>query len=174
MNILKKQSVAWIITIVMVLAAVGIGRAKNSGQGGPQPGGGPPAGGTSYVWDDAGVLSSRTRQTLDDRNSRLLKDCDAIIGVATCRYDGDDLGGYAIKLADEMGLGGYDMIVVLDVKGDDYWLVQGADLVRYFTDQDCSDYAWSYMEDSFAKGDYDSAVLSLTQALEDWYRQADY
>lgn len=162
MKILKKQSVAWLITLVMIAAAIGIGFSK-------RPDTSPS--GSSYIWDDAGVLSSRTKQTLNKRNDRLLKDCDAIIGVATCNYNGDDLGSYAMQLGDQMGLGGYDMIVVLDISGDNYWLLQGTNLVSYFTDQDCSDYAWTYMETPFSKGDYDNAVLSLTQALENWYRQ---
>jgi hypothetical protein len=41
--------------------------------------------------------------------------------------------------------------------------------VDRFTDDDCSTYAYSYMEQAFARGDYDSAVLSLTQALAQWY-----
>ena len=59
--------------------------------------------------------------------------------------------------------------VVLDISGENYWLVQGAGLVGQFTDQDCSDYAWDYMEADFAAGDYDGAVLSLVDALCQWY-----
>jgi hypothetical protein len=79
------------------------------------------------------------------------------------------LGSYAIQYADSIGLGENDFIVVLDISGDNYWLVQGSALVNRFTDDDCSTYAYSYMEQDFARGDYDSAVLSLTQALAQWY-----
>ena len=65
--------------------------------------------------------------------------------------------------------GGYDMIVALDISGDNYWLVQGDDIRRDFTDNDCSNYAYDYMEDYFVRGMYDDAVLELTAALEDWY-----
>ena len=53
--------------------------------------------------------------------------------------------------------------------GENYWLLQGNDIRRDFTDQDCSDYAYDYMEDYFARGMYDDAVLALTEALEIWY-----
>ena len=63
-----------------------------------------------------------------------------------------------------MGLGGYDMIVVLDISGDNYWLLLGDSLTS-----DCSGYASEYMEYWFVRGDYDNAVLDLTEALERWY-----
>ena len=74
-----------------------------------------------------------------------------------------------MECAEKMGLGGYDFIVALDIAGENYWLIQGDDLRRDFTDDDCSDYAYDYMEDLFAVGLYDDAVLELTEALEAWY-----
>ena len=71
-NVFKKQGVAWVFTIVMVFAAIGIGYAKapfNS----PVPEPAPPqtippdysetvpsASADSFVWDNARVLSDRT------------------------------------------------------------------------------------------------------------------
>lgn len=167
MNMLKKQGVAWIITVVLIAAAVGIGQAKAPVSRSPET-----VTSAYYVYDvydDADVLSNSTVITLSDRNQQLLNDLDVVIAVVTCNYGRDDLGSYAIDYADDIGLGGNDMIVVLDISGDNYWLVQGANLVSDFTDDDCSNYAWDYMEAYFARGDYDSAVLSLTEALADWY-----
>lgn len=167
-----RQAVAWFVTSLMVVAAIGIGYGKAHASKVPEPAPGLQQGpGTfpSYVRDGAGVLSDRTERELYDRSLRLYGDYGVVIGVVTCNYGRDDLYDYALDRAGEMGLGGYDFIVVLDIRGDNYWLVQGADLVRYFTDDDCADYAWDYMEQAFAGGDYDSAVLKLTKALEDWY-----
>lgn len=108
-------------------------------------------------------------RTLDQRNQRLDERYGVVIGVVTFNYGRDDLGSFALKCAENMGLGGCDMIVVLDISGDNYWLLQGNDLRRDFTDQDCSDYACDYMEDYFVRGMYDDAVLDLTEALEAWY-----
>ena len=87
----------------------------------------------------------------------------------TCNYGRDDLYDYALQCVGDMGLGGYDMLVALDISGENYWLLQGNDLRRDFTDNDCSNYAYDYMENSFARGMYDDAVLDLTGALEEWY-----
>lgn len=162
MNILKKQGVAWVLTIVMIAAAVGIGQAK------ARPGG-LDAGSAAYVYDDAGVLSASAEKKLTRRGEQLWDDLGVVIAVVTCNYGYSDLYSYAMDYAGSIGLGGYDFIVVLDISGDNYWLVQGADLTEWFTDDDCGDYAWNYMEAYFARGDYDNAVLSLTEALENWY-----
>lgn len=183
-SVFKKQGVAWCLTALMIVAAVGIGYAK-AVVGNPIPDvpqATPPVSDTvpsdlqvgpgafpSHVQDNAGVLSDRTVRELDQRNLRLYGNYGVVIGVITCNYGRDDLDSYAIKRAEDMGLSGRDFIVALDISGDNYWLIQGADLVYDFTDEDCADYAWDYMEDYFAVGLYDDAVLSLTEALENWY-----
>jgi uncharacterized membrane protein YgcG len=190
MGALKKQSVAWVVALVMIVAAIAVGQArKPSGAAtgsapaptvSASPGGAPAAPASpavtqavpdtsSYICDEAGVLSDSTEKTLAQRNQKLLSQSNAVIAVVTTNYGKSDLGSYAIQYADNIGLGENDFIVVLDISGDNYWLVQGSGLVDRFTDDDCSTYAYSYMEQDFARGDYDSAVLSLTQALAQWY-----
>ena len=183
MKAFGRQGVAWLITSLMVAAAIGIGYAKAPANDTPVPDTAPtippavasdipqqgPVAFPSYVRDDAGVLSDRTVRELYERNLRLYETCGAAIGVVTCNYGRDDLYSYAFRQAEEMGLTGRDFIVALDISGDNYWLIQGTDLVDDFTDEDCGDYAWDYMEDSFAAGDYDGAVLDLTEMLELWY-----
>lgn len=170
-NVFKKQGVAWLTTIVMVVVSIGIGYAKapiNSPA--PEPDlPNAPAASASFVRDDANVLSSQTERKLSERNQRLWQRYSVTVAVITCNYGRDDLGDYAYRQAVELGLGGYDMIVALDISGDNYWLVQGDDIRRDFTDSDCSNYAYDYMEDYFVRGMYDDAVLELTAALEDWY-----
>lgn len=176
---LKKQGVAWAVTILMIAAALGIGNAKARSAPVPEPRPssaptvppGAPAGQDSYVVDEAGVLSPSTVKKLDQRNEKLLEDMNTAIAVVTCNYGRDDLYDYALDWAAEMELGRYDFIIVLDISGENYWLVQGSGLYDegWFSDDDCSDYARKYMEKDFVKGDYDGAVLSLTEALEEWY-----
>lgn len=185
---LKNQGVAWFLTALMVVAAVFIGIGKSplnnpKPEAAPAPNAAPPTAlpepgysaapvpgsSESFVWDNARVLSSDTVGQLDQRNERLWNNCSVSIGVVTCNYGGDDLYGYAMQCAEDMGLGGYDMIVVLDIQGDNYWLLQGDDIRGAFTDNDSSNYAYDYMEQDFARGNYDAALLSLTKALEEWY-----
>ena len=40
---------------------------------------------------------------------------------------------------------------------------------RDLTNEDCTDYAYEYLEYDFARGMYGDAALELTQALERWY-----
>lgn len=180
MSILRKQSVAWVAAFVMIAAAVMIGRAgADTVVATPEPGRPlntlaplePDSAGIDapeYIRDDAGVLAASTVDKINARNAALMSDMDVGIGVVTCN-SGEALYNVALDYAEAMGLGSYDFIVVLDISGDNYWLVQGADLVGYFSDTDCSDYAVKYMERDFARGDYDDAVLSLTEALSEWY-----
>lgn len=166
-NIFKTQAGAWLFTIVMVIAAINIGYAKSplAGTQEPRPDvPNAPASADSYVWDDANVLSGQTERVLNERNGRLWDRYSVTIGVVTCNYGRADLGDYALRCAEDMGLGGYDMIVVLDISGDNYWLLLGDSLTS-----DCSGYASEYMEYWFVRGDYDNAVLDLTEALERWY-----
>ena len=170
-SVFKKQGVAWGLTALMIVAAIGIGYGKALASNTPEPA--PdhqvgPGAFPSHVQDNAGVLSDRTVRELDQRNLRLYGDYGAVIGVVTCNDGWDDLGGYALRQFEAMDLGGRGFIVVLDIRGDNYWLGQGNEIRRDFTNDDCADYAWMYMEEAFAAGDYDSAVLKLTQALEDW------
>ena len=173
-NIFKTQAGAWLATIIMVTAAIGIGYAKTpvkppANQPEPLQTKAPAAyPSASFVWDNADALSDRTERELDQRNERLWNAYNVSIGVVTCDNE-RDLGDYALECAEKMDLGGYDFLVALDISGQNYWLVQGADMIRDFTDQMCSDYAYDYMEDYFARGMYDDAVLDLTEALEAWY-----
>ena len=108
-----------------------------------------PASADSYVWDDANALSSRTERELDERNERLWNTYSVTIGVVTCDNE-RDLGDYAMGCAEKMGLGGYDMIVALDIAGENYWFLLGGDVDRDFP-YDPSEYACDYMERPFAK-----------------------
>ena len=178
MTILKKQGVAWAITAVMIVAAIAIGLYRGGVLTGsfpspPKPPHAPSAPDfpgnstvTMYIQDDANVLSDATETMLADRNSRLLNRYDAAIAVVTCNYGRDNLYDYALKRGKEMGVTDSYFIVVLDISGDNYYLIG---IEGYFTDEDCSDYTWNYMEDAFAAGDYDRAVLDLTEMLELWY-----
>lgn len=168
-NVFKKQGAAWLITIVMVVVSIGIGYAKAPiNNPVPEPDlPNAPAASDTFVRDDANVLSSQTERELAERNQRLWQRHNITVAVVTCNNQ-RDLGDYAYRQAVAMGLGGYDMVVALDIRGDNYWLLLGADVDKDFP-YDPSDYAYDYMEDYFVRGMYDDAVLDLTAALESWY-----
>lgn len=171
MNFLKKSGVAWLLTAVMIVLAVfiGVGSAPTT----PTPDIYPqttdsPMADSYYVLDEAGVLSDSTIAELSARNRALMSDMNVVIACATVNYGGE-LGSYALELASDLDLAEYDFIVVLDISGDNYWLVQGSGLVDVFTNDDCSSYAYDYLERDFAAGRYGDSLLNLTQALSKWY-----
>ncbi len=167
MNVLKRTGVAVFLTIVMIVAAVGIGLARRPNRPSPDRGA---IDSTWYVSDQAGVLSSSGIRQLQENNQNLDRSMGVVIGCITCNYGKSDLYNYAMKQAEAMGLGANDFVVVLDISGENYWLIQGSGLVDVFTDDDCASYAWEYMEQPFAQGDYTQALLSLTEALTQWYQ----
>lgn len=173
MNILKKQGAAWTITIVMVLLAIFIGIGKGATTPvtplPPQSTVPPAQNDYFYVYDDANVLSAGDKKALSERNRALADEMEVVIACVTTNYGKSDLYDFALDYAARIELMEYDFIVVLDISGDNYWLVQGAGLQNLFTDDDCGDYTRKYMEDDFARGDYGDALLSLTKALSAWY-----
>ena len=166
MNPLKRTGVAVLLTVVMIVAAVVIGLARRPGHNLPAAESGAS---TWYVSDQAGVLSSSAIRQLQENNRTLDSSMGVVIGCITCNYGKNDLYNYAIDQAEKMGLGANDFVVVLDISGENYWLIQGSGLVDLFTDDDCAAYAWEYMEQPFAQGDYSQALLSLSDALTQWY-----
>ncbi len=166
MNPLKRTGVAVLLTVVMIVAAVVIGLARRPGHNLPAAESGAS---TWYVSDQAGVLSSSAIRQLQENNRTLDSSMGVVIGCITCNYGKNDLYNYAMDQAEKMGLGANDFVVVLDISGENYWLVQGSGLVDLFTDDDCAAYAWEYMEQPFAQGDYSQALLSLSDALTQWY-----
>ena len=166
MNPLKRTGVAVLLTVVMIVAAVVIGLARRPGHNLPAAESGAS---TWYVSDQAGVLSSSVIRQLQENNRTLDSSMGVVIGCITCNYGKNDLYNYAMDQAEKMGLGANDFVVVLDISGENYWLIQGSGLVDLFTDDDCTAYAWEYMEQPFAQGDYSQALLSLSDALTQWY-----
>ena len=62
------------------------------------------------------------------------------------------------------------MALVEDGKNYGEYLMDTIEAAKdQFTDEDCSNYAWDYMEADFATGDYDGAVIRLMDALCQWY-----
>lgn len=171
MKALKKQGVAWTITAVMIVAAIAIGLGKHAAARQPEepPSDQPPIAAAAYIRDDADVLSADAEDKLAGIIAGAIDGGGGVIAVVTCNYGKSDLYDYAMDRAGDLRLSGDDFIVVLDISGENYWLLQGSALTDDFTDQDCSDYAYNYMERDFARGDYDGAVLSLARALADWY-----
>ncbi len=165
MKILKKRGVAIAITVLVILAMSAWGIYK-------APANLPDVQTGTWVYDGAGVLSQDAEDYLSQGNAQLLSDYAVVVAVATVpNAKGWDLSDFCIDLGDQWGLSGSDFILVLDIGGDNYWLVQGYALVDDFSDDMAGTYARRYMENDFAAGDYEGAALALFDALSDWYSE---
>ena len=175
MNFLKKQGVAWVITIVMILIGIGLGTPKSDT---PQPEPLPTVAPTSapitqdayyFVQDDAGILSNSEEKELGKLNEKLADSMGVVVACVTTRDGRADIYKLALEYGDQLGLEEYDFIVVVDMSSMQYILVQGAGLVDLFTDSDCEKYADRYLADGLDRGDYGGAFMELAEALADWY-----
>lgn len=163
MNLLKKRGVAIAITavVIILMSLVGIGKA---------PADLPPVQTGQWVYDGADVLSASQEQYLTQGNANLLTDHGAVVAVATVpNAKGWDLGEFALDLGDAWGLSGTDFILVLDIEGDNYWLIQGYDLIYSFTDDMAGQYSRQFLENDFAAKNYGDGVIKLFDALYSWY-----
>ena len=171
MNFLKKQGVAWVITIVMIIIAIGIGSAKSDN---PTPAPGPTSPPISqnayyFVQDDAGILTDSDEKALGNLNRKLSDSMGVVVACVTTRDGRSDIYKLALEYGDQIGLQEYDFIIVVDMSSQQYILVQGAGLVDLFTDSDCEEYADRWLLDGLNDGDYGEAFMDLAQALADWY-----
>lgn len=163
MELLKKRGVAIAITVAVILLMSVIGIAK-------APIDLPPVETGQWVYDGANVLSKDQEKQIIKVNTTLISDYGAVVAVATMPdVKGWDLYDFCAALGDEWGLNSRSFIVVLDIGGENYWLVQGYDLLDLFTDDMAGQYAWQFLENDFAAGNYGDGVVDLVNALHGFY-----
>jgi len=163
MKALKKYPVAVVITILVIIGSIALGIWKApAAMLSPSYG--------TWVLDDANVLSPSTESALQASNNALSAQYGAHIAVATIdSAKGWDLWNYNYELASRWSLATYDMILLLDIGGQNYSLIQSDALVDYISDSQLNAYLNTALEPYFAVGDYDSGVLALVAALQGWY-----
>lgn len=163
MKLLKNRGIAVLITVIVivVMSAAGIAKAPEEL---------PDVQTGQWVYDGADVLSAAQEEYLTQVNSQLIADHGVAVAVATMpRVKGMELMDFCLDLGEKWGLNGNSFILVLDIGGDNYWLVQGSGLLDLFTDDMAGQYAWQYLENDFAAKSYGDGVLKLVDALHAWY-----
>jgi len=121
MKLFQKTWFAWLLTALMIVAAVGIGQAKGRQ---PEP---LSTGSTAldrslstqqfadYIWDEAGVLSNKKEESICLYNANWAQRYDSIIAVAAVTSVDGDIDEYAYDLGEEIELASADGILVIDV-----------------------------------------------------------
>lgn len=131
-----------------------------------------------YVTDAANVLTSDTINYIVSQNEALTAENGAAIVVVTVDFlDGESIDDYATDLFNEWGIGDAEqdngLLILLAIGEDNYYTLQGAGLQTMLTSSAMADYNYTYLEEDFAAGDYDSGVRKLFDAYYEWFEN-DY
>lgn len=177
MKFLKKQGVAWCITIVMIVAAIGIGWVRGQSVT-PEPGNPSAAlnsslstnGYEDWILDGASVLSASTESQICLYNANWDYRYNSVIAVVTV----DSISGsssiedYAYKLGADAGLGEGDALVLIAVKDKQYYVAVGDEFGTIIT-TGVENQLSGILSDSCANGDYNGGILSFLSTMNDVY-----
>lgn len=171
MKLFQKTWFAWLLTAVMIVAAVGIGRSKGGGSVStpvPEPSAGLDATlSTSkyekWIWDDAGILSSATEKKIALYNANWDYRYNSVVAVATTDSTGD-LEEFAWLQGSDMGLGEGDAILAVSARDEDWFVAPGDDFSTILTNRVVSDL------EGILSGDLnDRTILAFYEALNEVY-----
>ena len=171
MKLFQKTWVAVTITALMIVAAIGIGRAKPE-----QPVVKPTTdldttlstgAYEKWIWDEAEVLSNATEEQLCLFNANWVNRYDSLIAVAMVDSVSGAIDDYAYELGAEIELGSADAILVVNVGGKDAYLAVGPDYP--LSDGEIGAYLNQYLYDPVMSGKFDKGVLELFDGINGYY-----
>ena len=149
---MKNRKVAWLLTILMMVAAIALGQFKAPVKQSD----------SFYVTDKAGLFSAAEEESLRADCQSLLQNGGARMVIVTVKHTGlRSIGSYAETLWNQWSLSGIDLLLVM--KADDYYFLYGGEL-SYAMDDTYRTLMDRYLEPSFAVKDYDTAVRSFIAA----------
>ena len=176
MKLFQKAWFAWLLTAVMIVAAVAIGRAKPSTVTPPAAS---PSGSAAldeslsvsdyldYTLDETGELSSKQERQISLYNANWAKRYDSIIAVAVKKSVNGSIDDFAYTLGAEISLAPSDAILVIDVSAQDAYLAASPDYP--LTDSQISTYVNSALKPYVERGKYGDGILNLFLELNQFY-----
>ncbi len=183
MNFFKKKPVAIILTVLAVVGAIAIGRAKMPDNAPYAPDNAKEAQKWAednynqylqWVVDDAELLSFATVKELAQYNAELDYTYGSIAGLVTVKsLNGSDIEDYAYERGSAMGLGQYDMVVLLDAQTQQWYLASG-DTMGGYLDNELKILATETFDEEFFDGGADKQILSYYKRLMQWYSARIY
>lgn len=171
MKFFQKTWVAWLLTAVMIAAAVWIGQAKG-GQREPEP---LPTGSAAldkglstqsvqkFFWDDADILSSSTERQINLYNANWDFRYNSVVALVTTDSTGN-LEEFAWDQGIDLGLGEGDAILAISARDEDWFVAPGDDFSTILTNRAVSD-----LEDILSGDLNDKTVLAFYAALNQVY-----
>lgn len=175
MKFLQKTWAAWLLTAVMIVAAIGIGQTKGE-QRKPEP---LPSGSAGldkslstkqfadYIWDEAGVLSDKNEEGICLYNANWAQRYDSIIAVAAVKSVDGNIDDYAYDLGEEIELASADGILVIDVSAKDAYLAVGPDYPM--TDSEITSFMNSGLYDYVQSGKTGEGIINLFGKINSFY-----
>ena len=172
MKFLQKTWVAWLLTAVMIVSAVGIGRMKSGGAANapvaaPDGPGLDAALSTSgydkWIWDDAGILSSSTEKQIALYNANWDFRYNSVAAIATTDST-SNIEEFAWDQGIDMGLGEGDAILAIAAKDGDWYVAPGDEFSSILTNRVISD-----LEDILSGDLNDRTVLAFYEELNQLY-----
>lgn len=177
MKIFQKKSIAILLTVVMIVAGIGLGQMRaNSAPEVPTTG--TTALDTSlstaayenWLWDEADVFSSSEEKKICLYNANWDKRYSSLVAVAAVKNAGGDIAEYAYELGNDIGLGQGDALLVLDIGGKDAYLATGDDFgSELLNSTQATTYLDQYLYEDFMDGNYGKGVVTLLDAINERY-----
>ncbi len=171
MKFFQKRAVAMVVLVLAIAAAVFIGQQKKADYIEHQPTALPDVQYQSWICDEAGLLSSETKQLINRYNTTWDEQYYALVAVASIDsltgWDGQD---YAANLGERWGLGSNDMVLLL-VKNGNWEVYCGENVYAVMTTAEQT--ALSQAIDAlYYSGDYDAAVSAFFAQADSFYAQS--
>ena len=173
MKLFRKTGVAVLLTVLMIAAAIGIGRWRGA-QAEAVP---PPSSDLdtslsastylNWISDGADVLSEAQEDQIALYNANWVERYDSLIAVATVSSLSEDIGDYAYDLGVEIQLASADGILVVNAENGDCYLAVGPDYPM--TDSQVSSYLDRYLYEDAMAGNFGVGVLNLFDGINGFY-----
>ena len=164
MKFLKNRKLGWALVIVAAVCAVVIGQLRRPAEL-PKVSFQSATASGEWIADDAKLLDSASKSTVNEYNGRWNEAHRAIVAVATMKnIRGWTMKDAACQLGNNWGLGGKDMLLLM-VPGEDYYVACGDDVLSAMTDTQ-QDQLKRAVEQKYYAGDYSAAAVAF-------FRQAD-
>jgi uncharacterized protein len=127
-----------------------------------------------YYVDDAGCLSSTTKDYIDRQNIALTNACGGQVAVVTLDFLNDlDCEEYAYEVLNQWGVGDADQnngtVFVLVTAEKKCWITSGSGIEDDLSAGTLESILEENCYDSLDNGDYDAAVYDTVQAIFRWY-----
>ena len=127
-----------------------------------------------YVADGAGVLRTDTVEYVVEKGQRLTAATGGAIVVVTVDFlDGKAIDDYAVELFNQWGIGDGEkdngLLILLAIGEDNYYTLAGSGIQSALPASRIQQFNLDYLEEDFARGDYDAGVRKLFDALYSWF-----